>query len=54
MTTEIRLKILLNLFFLRIREIKYNESFVNEKELYPGDYIIEIAKKILTKSKLKF
>ena len=40
--------------FLRIREIKYNESFVNEKELYPGDYIIEIAKKILSKSKLKF
>ncbi len=40
--------------FLRIREIKYNEKFVSEKDLYPGDYIKEIAKKILTKSKLNF
>ena len=33
--------------FLRIREIKYNEKFVNDKNLYPGEYIIDIAKKIL-------
>ena len=33
--------------FLRIREIKFNEEFVNEKDLYPGTYIIEIAKKII-------
>ncbi len=33
--------------FLRIREIKYNEKFVNKKDLYPGDYIIDIAKKII-------
>ena len=40
--------------YLRIREIKYKEKFKDEKELYPGEYIIEIAKKILAKSNLKF
>ncbi len=40
--------------FLRIREIKYNEKFINAKDLYPGDYVKEIAEKILIKSKLKF
>ena len=33
--------------FLRIREIKYKEKFPTSKNLYPGLYIIEIAKKIL-------
>ena len=33
--------------YLRIREIKYNESFQNSPDLYPGDYIIDIAKNIL-------
>ena len=33
--------------FLRIREIKFNEKFVNEDNLYPGEYIIEIAQNIL-------
>jgi len=33
--------------FLRIREIKYNEKFPLHKNLYPGFYIIEIAKKLL-------
>ena len=33
--------------FLRIREIKYKEKFPSSKNLYPGLYIIEIAKKIL-------
>ena len=33
--------------FLRIREIKYKEKFILEKDLYPGEYIIEIAKKII-------
>jgi arginyl-tRNA synthetase len=37
--------------FLRIREIKYNEKFVNEKDLYPGKYIIEIGKKIIENNK---
>ena len=40
--------------FLRIREIKYKEKFIIEKDLYPGDYIKEIAKKILIKNKLEF
>ncbi len=33
--------------FLRIKEIKLKEKFPNEPNLYPGDYIIDIAKKIL-------
>ena len=33
--------------FLRIREIKYNEKFINQENLYPGEYIIEIGKKII-------
>ena len=40
--------------YLRIREIKFNEKFINEKDLYPGLYIKEIAKKILLKSKINF
>ncbi len=40
--------------FLRIREIKFNEKFINQKDLYPGDYIKDIAKKILSKNKLNF
>ncbi len=40
--------------YLRIREIKFNEKFVGDKDLYPGEYIKEIAKKILSKSKLEF
>ena len=40
--------------YLRIREIKFNEKFINEKDLYPGEYIKEIAKKILNKSKSDF
>ena len=40
--------------FLRLREIKFNEKFENEKDLYPGEYIIDIAKKILkNKSNIK-
>jgi len=33
--------------FLRIREIIYREKFVNGKDLYPGDYILDIANKII-------
>ena len=40
--------------YLRIREIKYKEKFKDEKELYPGEYIIEIAKKILAKRNLSY
>ena len=33
--------------FYRLRQIKFNESFPGNKNLYPGSYIIDIAKKIL-------
>jgi arginyl-tRNA synthetase len=33
--------------FLRIKEIKFKEKFKSGENLYPGDYIIEIAKKII-------
>ena len=33
--------------FLRLREIKYKEKFVIKEDLYPGDYIKEIAKDIM-------
>ena len=44
-----KLKTLLNQYILRIREIKYKEKFIDEKDLYPGNYIKEIAQKILKK-----
>ena len=34
--------------FLRIREIKYNEKFTLKENLYPGEYIIDISKKIIS------
>ena len=37
--------------FLRIREIKFKEEFILKKNLYPGDYIKEIADKIIKKNK---
>ena len=37
--------------FLRIREIKFKEKFILKKNLYPGDYIKEIADKIIKKNK---
>ena len=42
--------------FLRIREILYNEKFlIDNPDLYPGDYLIDIAKNIIHKNKdLKF
>ena len=36
--------------FLRLREIKFNEKFINKENLYPGSYIVDIAKKILIDS----
>ncbi len=35
--------------FLRLREIKYKEKFKNKKDLYPGEYIVDIANNILKK-----
>ena len=42
--------------YYRIREILYKEQFPSEKEdLYPGDYIIQIAKNIINENReLKF
>ena len=38
--------------YLRIREIKYNEEFPkNDENLYPGDYLIEIARNIIKQNK---
>ena len=37
--------------YFRIREIKFNEKFVNKKNLYPGFYIKDIAQKILKENK---
>ena len=36
--------------FYRLREIKFNEKFPFDKKLYPGNYIIDIAKEILKKN----
>ncbi len=35
--------------FLRLRELKYNEKFEKKENLYPGEYIKDIAIKILKK-----
>ena len=37
--------------YLRIREIKFNEKFTLKDNLYPGDYIKEIAKNIILTNK---
>jgi len=33
--------------FYRLREIKFKEKFIKKENLYPGDYVVDIAKKIL-------
>ena len=37
--------------YLRIREIKFKEKFVIKENLYPGDYIKEIARNIIDNNK---
>ena len=38
--------------YLRIKEILYSETFpIEDNELYPGDYLIDIAKKIISNNK---
>ena len=37
--------------FFRLREIKFHEDFPKDDNLYPGKYIIDIAKKILKNNK---
>ena len=39
--------------YFRIREIKYNEKFpTNNEDLYPGDYIIDFAKNVISSNKI--
>ena len=38
--------------YFRILELKNNISFPEDQDLYPGDYIIDIAKKILIKNQI--
>jgi len=33
--------------FFRLREIRFDEKFINKENLYPGEYVVDIAKKIL-------
>ena len=41
--------------YLRIREILYKEKFKDNSDLYPGEYIVDIAKKIIKeKSNIDF
>ncbi len=37
--------------YLRIRELKYKEKFICTNNLYPGEYIVDIAKKIIERNK---
>ena len=37
--------------FLRLREIKYKEKFIINENLYPGNYIKDIAKNIIENNK---
>ena len=38
--------------YFRILELKNNISFPEDQDLYPGDYIVDIAKKILIKNQI--
>ena len=40
--------------YLRIREIQFKEKFVNSENLYPGEYVKEIAKKIINEEDIKY
>ena len=39
--------------YFRILEIKKNQIFPNDKDLYPGDYVLDIAKKIIRNKSIK-
>ena len=39
--------------YFRILEIKQGKKFPNDKNLYPGEYIIDIAKQIISEKKIK-
>ncbi len=48
-----QIKSFVNSVFYRIQEITENKTFPNNKDLYPGDYIVDIAKKIIKEDKIK-
>ncbi len=47
----IQIKNFIESVYLRIREIKLKEKFIIKENLYPGEYIIEIAENIIKKNK---
>jgi len=48
-----QIKTFVSSVYYRILEIIENKSFPEDKDLYPGDYIIDIAKKIINKKTIK-
>jgi len=48
-----QIKIFVSSVYYRIVEIIENKPFPNDKNLYPGDYIIDIAKKIIKNKSIK-
>ena len=48
-----QIKHFVNSVYYRILEIKYNKKFPADNDLYPGDYIVDIAKQIIKDKKIK-
>ena len=48
-----QIKIFVSSVYYRILEIIDNKTFPNDKNLYPGDYIIDIAKRIIKSKSIK-
>jgi len=48
-----QIKIFVSSVYYRILEIIKNEPFPNDKDLYPGEYIIDIAKKVIESKSIK-
>ena len=48
-----QIKNFVNSVYLRILEILEKKEFIKSEDLYPGEYIIEISKKIIKEGKIK-
>ena len=48
-----QIKVFVSSVYYRILEIIDNKTFPNDKNLYPGDYIIDIAKRIIRSKSIK-
>ena len=48
-----QIKVFVSSVYYRILEIIDNKNFPNDKNLYPGDYIIDIAKRIIKSKSIK-